>query len=220
MPAAKSQAFRIDWRVPGALIALTIVPVLAGGARLAQMAAGGAAIGDSARISASPTPVILHIIAASIFGVLGALQFVPQFRSRGSRWHRTAGRLVLPCGFVVALTGLWMTQFYAPIATDSTLLYATRLAVGGAMLVALSMAVLSLRRRAFESHGDWMIRAYALGMGAGTQVLIHLPWFLLIGVPGPTSRALLMGAAWVVNIAVAEWIIGRRAFPFAQSQSR
>lgn len=209
MLATRSLATRIDWRVPCALIALTIVPVLAGSARLAQLASGETAIGDSARFSASPTPIILHIIAASIFGVLGALQFVPQFRSRGTRWHRTAGRLVLPSGFVVALTGLWMTQFYQPIATDSTLLYATRLAVGGAMLVALSMAIFALRRRAFHAHGDWMIRAYALGMGAGTQVLTHLPWFLLIGPPGPTSRALLMGAGWAINIAVAEWTIQR-----------
>ena len=209
MLATRSQPTRIDWRVPGALIALSIVPVLAGGTRLAQLASSAPAIGDSARFSASPTPVVLHIIAASIFGVLGALQFVPQLRSRGTRWHRTAGRLVLPSGFVVALTGLWMTQFYAAIASDSTLLYATRLVVGGAMLAALSMAIFALKRRAFDAHGDWMIRAYALGMGAGTQVLTHLPWVLLIGTPGPTSRALLMGAGWAINIAVAEWTIKR-----------
>lgn len=209
MLATSSQPTSIDWRVPGALIALTIVPVLAGGARLFQLASNDPAIGDGARFSASPTPVILHIISASIFGVLGALQFVPQLRSRGTCWHRTAGRLVLPSGFVVALTGLWMTQFYGAIATDSTLLHATRMVVGGAMLAALSIAIFALRRRAFNAHGDWMIRAYALGMGAGTQVLTHLPWFLLIGTPGPTSRALLMGAGWAINISVAEWTIMR-----------
>ncbi|HEX6941819.1 MAG TPA: hypothetical protein VF128_02760 [Gemmatimonadaceae bacterium] len=32
--------------------------------------------------------------------------------------------------------------------------------------------------RKYAEHGDWMIRAYAIGMGAGTQVLAHLPWFI------------------------------------------
>ena len=44
-------------------------------------------------------------------------------------------------------------------------------------------------------------------MGAGTQVLTHLPWFILVGTPGESSRAVLMGAGWVINIIVAEWII-------------
>lgn len=52
-----------------------------------------------------------------------------------------------------------------------------------------------------------MIRGYAIGLGAGTQVLTHLPWFILVGRPGELSRAVLMGAGWVINVVVAEWII-------------
>jgi hypothetical protein len=52
-----------------------------------------------------------------------------------------------------------------------------------------------------------MMRAYAIGLGAGTQVLTHLPWFILVGKPGESSRAVLMGAGWVINLFVAEWII-------------
>jgi hypothetical protein len=55
-----------------------------------------------------------------------------------------------------------------------------------------------------------MIRAYAIGIGAGTQVLTHLPWFIFTDVkPGETARGVMMGLAWVINIAVAEWIIRR-----------
>ncbi len=55
-----------------------------------------------------------------------------------------------------------------------------------------------------------MIRAYAIGMGAGTQVLTHLPWFILMDVkPGETARGIMMGAAWVINLTIAEWIIRR-----------
>jgi hypothetical protein len=55
-----------------------------------------------------------------------------------------------------------------------------------------------------------MIRGYAIGLGAGTQVLTHLPWFVLVdGRPGELARGLMMGAGWVINVVVAEWIIAR-----------
>ena len=58
-----------------------------------------------------------------------------------------------------------------------------------------------------------MTRAYALGMGAGTQVLTHLPWFLLVGKPGELARATLMAAGWMINILVAERVIRRAGAP-------
>jgi hypothetical protein len=48
-------------------------------------------------------------------------------------------------------------------------------------------------------------REYAIGLGAGTQVLTHVPWTLLVGAPGEFTRALLMAAGWVINLVVAEW---------------
>ena len=72
------------------------------------------------------------------------------------------------------------------------------------------MNLYAIRRRDFASHGAWMTRAYAIGMGAGTQVLTHLPWFVLVGTPGESARTFLMGAGWVINVVVAEWIIRSR----------
>ena len=57
-----------------------------------------------------------------------------------------------------------------------------------------------------------MTRGYAIRLGAGTQVLTHLPWFVLAeGKPGERPRAMTMGAGWAVNVIVAEWIIRRGA---------
>ena len=58
---------------------------------------------------------------------------------------------------------------------------------------------------------DWMLRGYAIGMAAGTQVFTHLPYFLLIGQPGEGPRAVMMISAWVINLAVAEALIRRPA---------
>jgi hypothetical protein len=41
-------------------------------------------------------------------------------------------------------------------------------------------------------------------------VFTHLPWVLFAeGKPGETARTLMMGAGWVVNVIVAEWIVRR-----------
>ena len=155
---ASPKSNRIDWRAPAALLALSLVPVVAGIVRLHQLADGIPLKPDDARFFASPMPVILHIVAATLYAPVGALQFVPQLRDR-KPWHRIVGRLVVACGIVTALTGLWMTQFYPQIPTDSPLLYGIRLIVGLWMLASLILALVAIRQRDFQRHGDWMIRA-------------------------------------------------------------
>ena len=88
-----------------------------------------------------------------------------------------------------------------------------RLAVGLGMIASILLALLAVRRRDFAVHGAWMIRAYALGMGAGTQVFTQLPWMLLVGPLDPASKAALMAAGWLINIAVAEAVIARSRRP-------
>jgi hypothetical protein len=64
-----------------------------------------------------------------------------------------------------------------------------------------------------------MMRGYALGLGAGTQVLTLLAGELIAGPPNEFSRALLMGAAWAINLAVAEWAIRKRPARLARPAS-
>jgi hypothetical protein len=75
------------------------------------------------------------------------------------------------------------------------------------------LAVLAIRRRDFTSHGAWMTRAYAIALGAGTQVLTMLPWVVIFGPIGAADelpRTVLMTAGWVINLGVAEYVIRRR----------
>ncbi len=200
-----------DWLIPAGLIALSLVPAIAGSVRLSQLASGAAITPENARFFAAPLPVVLHIPAAILYSIVGAFQFSRGFRRRHRGWHRAAGRILVPLGLVVALSGLWMAHFYAWPAGDGQILYAERLVVGVAMVAALVLAVSAIRRRDFVAHGNWMTRAYAIGLGAGTQVITHLPWFMLTDVrPGETARAVMMGAGWGINILAAEWIIRRR----------
>jgi uncharacterized membrane protein len=203
------------WFIPAALIALSIVPVVAGTVRLSQLATDAAITPDNARFFAAPVPVVLHISAAIVYSILGAFQFSPEFRRVRRGWHRAAGRILIPCALLVALSGLWMTLFYPWPKGDGELVYMERLVFGSAMLLSIILGVDAIRRRNFVSHGEWMIRAYAIGLGAGTQVLTHLPWFVFVdSKPGEFPRAVMMGAGWIINVVVAEWIVRKRvAFP-------
>ena len=203
----------IEWLVPTGLIILSVVPVIAGAFRLTELSSGAQVTAANARFFASPLPVVLHIISVTLYSLLGAFQFAPGFRRQHRGWHRAAGRILIPSGLVVALSGLWMAHFYPWPALDGQLVYGLRLLFGSAMLASILLGIDAIRRRDFTQHGAWMIRAYAIGMGAGTQVLTHLPYFLFPAMQNELTRALCMAAGWVINLAVAEWIIRQRLAP-------
>src|SRR3712207_4983156 len=159
-------ATRADWLVPAALIALSAIPAAAGVARLTEIAGGGEITAANARFFAQPLPVVLHILVVIPYSIVGAFQFAPGFRRRRRGWHRAAGRILAPLGLVAALTGLWMAHFYPWPEGDGEVLYVERLVFGSAMAASIVLAVRAVRRRDFVSHGAWMIRAYAIGLGA------------------------------------------------------
>lgn len=198
------------WPIVAGLLALSIIPVAAGVVRLVSLATGVPVTLANARFFAHPLPVQLHIVGASLFLVLGALQFWPGFARRFPRWHRMAGRMLAPADILAGLSGLWMNQFYPYGPNDGLLLYAFRLFFGAGMVLAMVLGVAAILRHDVARHSAWMMRAYAIGLSAGTQAVTQLPWILLVGPPGEVPRALLMGAAWVLNVAVAEWLIRRR----------
>ncbi|WP_457100339.1 DUF2306 domain-containing protein [Microbacterium sp. P5_E9] len=200
---------RPEWLAPAGLIALSLVPILAGAMRVTELASGAAVTAANARFFDSPVPVVIHIIGSSTFLLLGALQFAPSLRRR--RWHRIAGRIVAPAGLASALSALWMTLFYQLPASNGPALFVMRIGFATTMAIAIVVAVLAIRRGDVRTHSAWMTRAYAIGLGAGTQVFTFLPWTLFFGEPGQAMHAVLMGAGWVVNLAVAEVVIRRRA---------
>ncbi|WP_088287676.1 DUF2306 domain-containing protein [Kineosporia sp. A_224] len=200
------RSHRLQRFVPAGLALLCVVPVTAGGVRLASLASG-AVTPENARFFDSPVPVVVHVVGASLFLLLGIGQLHPALRRRSPAWHRRAGRGIVLAGLAAALSGLWMSVFYALPAHDNDLLLGFRLLAGTGMAGALVLAVVAVRRRDIAAHRAWMLRGYALGLGAGTQVLTNLPWALLVGPPAGTVRAVLMGLGWVVNLAVAEALI-------------
>lgn len=172
-----SSSRKADWLIPTGLIALSLVPALAGTIRVAELAGGAAPTAETARFFAARGGMTLHIVTAVAFSLLGALQFSPGLRRRRIRWHRLAGWFLVPCGLLTALSGLWLAHRRgigsmtgtAPGDYDGTALYFVRLVVGLAMAVSLVLATQTILQRDVTRHRAWMMRAYALGLGAGTQ---------------------------------------------------
>jgi uncharacterized membrane protein len=200
---APTHAGSATWLV-AALLVLSAIPLAAGAFRLTQLAGGAEVTPANARFFASPLPVVVHIVSACVYAVLGAFQFAPGFRRRWPGWHRVAGRLLVLCGLLVGLSGLWMTLFYPWPDGDGALLYALRLVFGSAMVLSIVLGFAAIRRGEVMRHRAWMTRGYALGLGAGTQALTLMVGEVIMGPPGELSRALLMGAGWAINLAVAE----------------
>ena len=205
------------WSVPVALILRCAIPLAAGAVRLVTLAVGAEITPENARFFVAPLPVVLHIVAAAAYIVLGAFQFVPGVRRRKPGWHRRVGRLLVGSGLVAALSGLWMTQFYELPDHDGVLLYGFRLLFGSLMASSILLGLVAIRRREIARHRAWMMRGYALGLGAGTQVVTLLIGEIVLGAPGEVARGLLMGAGWAINLAVAEWIIRRPPSPAARA---
>lgn len=216
--AARTRAASPKWLVP-ALFVLSAIPLAAGAVRLTELAGGATITPANARFFASPAPVVIHIVGAAIYALLGAFQFATAFRRRRPGWHRVAGRLLVPCGLLVGLSGLWMTLFYAHPADTDMLLSAFRLLFGSGMVASIVLGVVAIRRGDVTRHRAWMLRGYAIGLGAGTQVLTLAAGAMLVGPPSARGRALLMGAGWVINLAVAEWLIRKRAARPARTTS-
>jgi uncharacterized membrane protein len=196
--------------VPFALVTLSLVPAIAGTARLVEVAGGPQVLPANARISSSPAPVVVHIASAIPYAVLGAFQFSARLRRRHPRWHRAAGRVLVGLGFAVAFSALWMTVFYAPQPGTGELARVLRLAAGSAMAASLVLGLVAIRRRDIPTHQAWMTRAYALALGAGTQVFTLGLAHAVLG-DGNHSTDLGLGAGWVINLALAEHVIARSA---------
>jgi uncharacterized membrane protein len=199
-----------SWPVPAALLALVAIAVIAGVLRLVQLSGGPATLPQNPRFDASPLPVVVHIVSAIVFALVGAFQFVPRLRRRPRAWHRRAGRVVVVAGLALALSALWLNQFFPRAHATRDIVYPLRLVFGVALVVTLVLGFRAVRRRNFPRHRVWMIRSFAIALVAGTQVFTLGFGGAIFG-KGDLASALLLAAAWGVNLTVAEWAIRRRS---------
>ena len=197
------------WWWAAGLAVFALLPVLA---RLLVELAGGTVTTPANTRPGAEIPLVLHAVSGTAYTVLGAFQFPTAGRSRGRirAWHPRAGRLLILAGTTAALTALWLTLFFSDTSGHGVLLYLFRLVFGVAMVACLVAGVVAIRRGGALRHRAWMIRAYAIGLGASTQIVTLGVGGALLG-DGELGTALLTAAGWMINLGVAEWVIRHRS---------
>jgi uncharacterized membrane protein len=190
------------------LIALSLIPLTFGTLRVIEIFGGPHVMPANPRIAASPAPAVAHIVAGCVFLIAGAFQLSPRIRTRWPRWHRRAGRVVMTAGLGAALAGLWMTLLYPRQTGTGTILHTSRVLFATAMATSIILGYRAIRSSDIAHHRAWMMRAYALGLGAGTQALTI---GFGEGIFGKTvlTTDLSTASGWFINIAVAEFLIRR-----------
>jgi len=189
------------WLAITGLLLLSALPVVGGVFSLTEGHSGGGS-------PLSPLPTIVHVVAMSTYCLLGAFQFSPALRFR-SRWHRTAGRVLIPAGFLAALSSMWLAaSFDGPTAEFPQAM--VRLGFAVPLIVFLVLGSRAIVLRDFAAHGAWMTRAYAIAVSGGTQALVFVVWSLPFGEVDAAGEAPLVVTAFVLNALVAELIILRR----------
>ena len=199
-----------EWFALTGLLVLSFVPSVGGALRLLDLntSMSMAFLPENLRVLSAPLPVEFHIFSSVPYCILGIFQFLPTIRRRHPLWHRCAGKLLVVAGLVSALSGLWMTHMYAfPEGLQGDLLFVVRNIVSLAMVLFILLGLSSVLSKKIALHQAWMIRAYALGQGAGTQGFVMLPWIIAVGEPSGLARDVLMTTGWAINIIVAEWVI-------------
>ena len=68
------QVSKADGLILAGLLAISVIPTVAGVFRVAPLAADAAMTPENARFAATPIPIVLHIIGAVLFSMLGAFQ--------------------------------------------------------------------------------------------------------------------------------------------------
>ncbi len=191
------------WLAITGLLLLSALPVIGGVLRLSDVPAEAAT-----RSAASSVAAVAHIVGMTVYCLLGAFQFSPALRGR--RWHRTAGRVLVPVGFVAALGAAWLAVFFGG-PPDQVPLAMVRLVFATAMIVFLALGTAAILRRDVTAHGDWMTRAYAIGVGNGTQSLVVILWTVPFGDVDAWGETVLVAIGTLITVMVAEILIRRRA---------
>jgi uncharacterized membrane protein len=191
----------------GGLMALSAIPILVALVRLGQIPLAMLPP-EAMRFSTVPAAHFAHALGGVVFGLIGPVQLSNALRRRFGQTHRLLGRVFVVAGLGIALSALRLIWQFPDVVTWPLTL--TRLLVALGLGFALIWAVLAAWRGARAQHRAWMIRAYALGMGAATQALVMLP---IAAVTGAALNGALADnifiAAWVFNLCLGEWVIRR-----------
>lgn len=193
--------------VPAALFFGTLLTILLALVQVVQIPLG-ALPEDSQRLSAAPVWHFLHVLGGATFGILGPIQFGRVLMRKYGRLHRIMGRVFVAAGAMISVSSLSLLWHFPD--TYSVAISGGRLVFGIALGLALAIAVQAIREREFTRHRNWMVRAYAIGMGATSVTMVFFPIYAIMGEPpmGLAADIIFLGS-WTACVVFAEGLVRR-----------
>jgi uncharacterized membrane protein len=193
--------------VPLALLLATLLPVLLAVVQVVQIPLG-ALPEDSQRLTATPILHFMHVLGGATFAILGPIQFGRALLPKFGRLHRVLGRVFVATGAMISVSSLALLWHFPD--TYSVAISAGRLVFGIALGVALAIAMHAIYLRNVTRHRNWMIRAYAIGIGATAVTMVFFPIYLITGKPpqGLVADTAFLGA-WMACVLFAEGLVRR-----------
>lgn len=193
--------------VPAALFLGTLLTIILALVQAVQIPLG-ALPADSLRLSAAPVWHFMHVLGGATFGILGPIQFSRVLMRKYGLLHRVMGRVFVAAGSMISLSSLGLLWRFP--GANSVAMSSGRLLFGIALGVALAIAMQAVQKRDFTRHRNWMIRAYAIGMGATAVTMVFFPIYVITGEPpaGLASDIAFLGA-WTACVVFAEGLVRR-----------
>lgn len=161
---------------------------------------------DSWRLKAAPVWHFMHVLGGAMFGILGPIQFSRVLMRKYGFLHRFMGRIFVAAGAMISLSSLGLLWHFP--GTYSVAVSSGRLLFGVALGVAMAIAMLAIRKRDFTRHRNWMIRAYAIGIGATAVSMVFFPIYAITGEP-PTGLGadIAFLGSWTACVVFAEGLV-------------
>jgi uncharacterized membrane protein len=151
----------------------------------------------------------IHVYASIWVLLAGFSQFSKRLLKRRPVWHRRLGYVYVLNILCITGPASLVMGFYANGGTGSRIAFVL-LAV--LWLYFTVMALYHARRRNFKTHRHFMMRSYALTLSA----LTLRAWKYLITntveLPPMDVYRMVAWLGWVLNLAVAEWMIWREGW--------
>lgn len=168
----------------------------------------GALPEDSQRLTATPVWHFMHVLGGATFGILGPIQFGRVLMRKYAVLHRVIGRVFVAAGAMISLSSLGLLWHFP--GAYSAAVSSGRLLFGIALGAALAIGMHAIRKRDFTRHRNWMIRAYAIGIGATAVSMVFFPIYVITGQPpmGLAADIVFLGS-WIACIVFAEVLVRR-----------
>jgi uncharacterized membrane protein len=146
-----------------------------------------------------PIVTLLHVVLGGIYLVMAPFQFLSRIRSRWLSYHRLAGRFLVSIGLVLGASALFLALIIPFSGTWEQIINGF---FGTLFLVSLVKGVLHVRAGQIALHREWMLRAFAIGLGIATMRLIFIPALIIVGDPTQEQIATLSIVSFTVAFSL------------------